>query len=33
MIMYELDLREVEAYSYVKKNLKLLKIGKLNKYF
>ena len=33
MIMYELDLREMEACSYVKKFLKQLKIGKLNKYF
>ena len=34
MIMYELNLREMEACSYVKKRiLKLLKIEKLNKYF
>jgi len=32
MIMYELDLREMEACSYVKK-MKQLKIGKLKKYF
>ena len=34
MIMYELDLREMEVCSYVKNRiLKQLEIGKLNKYF